>query len=118
MLYILICLIYEKRIILKFHRTLLCPLITTKTERIPPFEKGGPGGISKSIHLKNPPQSWGDENHQKTVFKLIPFLFLIIQAEQKWDQFFTKIYGNFHQPTSIPPFQRGKYHFHIWGDRI
>jgi len=26
---------------------------------------------------------WGDENHQKTGFKLIPFLFLIIQAEQK-----------------------------------
>jgi hypothetical protein len=25
----------------------------------------------------------GDENHQKTGFKLIPFLFLIIQAEQK-----------------------------------
>jgi hypothetical protein len=32
-------------IILKFHRTLLCPLITTKIERIPPFEKGGQGGI-------------------------------------------------------------------------
>jgi hypothetical protein len=31
------------RIILNFHRTLLCPLITTKIERIPPFEKGGPG---------------------------------------------------------------------------
>jgi hypothetical protein len=26
---------------------------------------------------------WGDENHQKTGFKLIPFLFLITQAEQK-----------------------------------
>ncbi len=32
-------------IILKVHRTLLCPLITTKIERIPPFEKGGLGGI-------------------------------------------------------------------------
>jgi hypothetical protein len=32
-------------IILKFHRTLLCPLITTKIERIPPpFEKGGARG--------------------------------------------------------------------------
>ncbi len=44
-------------IILKFHRALLCPLITTKIERIPPFEKGGPGGISEAIHLKNPPRS-------------------------------------------------------------
>ena len=34
-----------ERIILKFHQTLLCPLITTKIERIPPFEKGGLGGI-------------------------------------------------------------------------
>jgi hypothetical protein len=25
----------------------------------------------------------GDENHKKTGFKLIPFLFLIIQAEQE-----------------------------------
>jgi hypothetical protein len=32
-------------IIPKFHRTLLRPLITTKIERILPFEKGGPGGI-------------------------------------------------------------------------
>jgi len=30
-----------------------------------------------------------------------PFLFLIIQAEQKQDQFFSKIYGNFHQPTLL-----------------
>jgi len=45
------------RIILKFHRTLLCPLITTKIERIPPFEKEGPGGIYEAIHLKNPPRS-------------------------------------------------------------
>jgi hypothetical protein len=44
-------------IILKFHRTLLCPLITTKIERIPPFEKGGLGGIYEAIHLKNPPRS-------------------------------------------------------------
>jgi hypothetical protein len=29
------------------------------------------------------PHVWGDENHQKTGFKLIPFLSLIIQAEQK-----------------------------------
>jgi hypothetical protein len=28
--------LYFERIILKFHRTLLCPLITTKIERIPP----------------------------------------------------------------------------------
>jgi hypothetical protein len=28
-------------------------------------------------------QRWSDENHQKTGFKLIPFLFPIIQAEQK-----------------------------------
>ena len=40
------------RIFLKFHRT-----ITTQIERIPPFEKGGPGGIYEAIHLKNPPQS-------------------------------------------------------------
>jgi hypothetical protein len=26
---------------------------------------------------------WGDENHPKTGFKLIPFLFIIMQAEQK-----------------------------------
>jgi hypothetical protein len=32
-------------------------IINTKIERIPPFEKGGPGGISEPIHLKNPPQS-------------------------------------------------------------
>jgi len=45
-------------IILKFHRTLLCPLISnTKIERIPPFEKGGPRGIYETIHLKNPPRS-------------------------------------------------------------
>jgi len=25
----------------------------------------------------------GDENHQKTSFKLVPFLFIIMQAEQK-----------------------------------
>ena len=48
-------LIYKKNgIILKFHRTLLCPLITTKIERIPPFGKGGPGGISEAINMKIP----------------------------------------------------------------
>ena len=59
----------ERCIVLKFHRMLLCPLITTKIERIPPFEKGGPGGI-----LGYPPE----------------------------------------KSPSIPLFQRGKYHFHIW----
>ena len=28
-----------------------------KSKGFPPFEKGGPGGISKPIHLKNPPRS-------------------------------------------------------------
>jgi len=50
------------RVFLKFDHS-ICENDTS------PFGKGG--------------SRWGDENHQKTGFKLIPFLFLIIQAEQK-----------------------------------
>jgi hypothetical protein len=32
----------------------LCPLITTKIERIPPFEKGGPGGFRSYPPEKSP----------------------------------------------------------------
>jgi hypothetical protein len=62
-------------IILKFHRTLLRPLITTKIERIPPplWKRGARRDLRGYPPEKSP---------------------------------------------SIPLFQRGKYHFHIWDERI
>jgi hypothetical protein len=45
----------KKGIILKFHRTLLCPLITTKIERIPPpLKKGGQGDLGGYPPEKSP----------------------------------------------------------------
>jgi hypothetical protein len=39
--------------------------------------------FKKDVCMNQAHAGGGDENHQKTGFKLIPFLFMIMQAEQK-----------------------------------